>query len=122
MDFWEQQGRADRDRGERGKGKRGKGKGSETAPWTAVANRAIECLGVQPGELIQIREHSGRFDALTEMALAVERAGATPLPELTPPEYLTRLLNEASRGYLAAWDRHRAEWMQQIDRVLVLDG
>jgi len=87
-----------------------------------VADRAIECLGVQPGELIQIREHSGRFDVLTEMALAVERAGATPLPELTPPEYLTRLLNEASRGYLAAWDRHRAEWMKQVDRVLVLDG
>jgi leucyl aminopeptidase (aminopeptidase T) len=87
-----------------------------------VANRAIECLGVQPGELIQIREHSGRFDVLIEMALAVERAGATPLPELTPPEYLTRLLNEATQSYLAAWDRHRAEWMQQVDRVLVLDG
>jgi len=54
------------------------------------------------------------------MALAVERAGATPLPELLPPSYLDRLLREAPVHHLATWDRHRLAWMHQIDRVLVL--
>jgi leucyl aminopeptidase (aminopeptidase T) len=102
-----------------------KGAGSarpSPSAWADVATRAIECLGVQSGELIQIREHSGRSDVLVEMMLAIERAGATPLPELTPPEYLIRLLNDADHAYLATWDRHRIEWMRQVDRVLVLDG
>ena len=120
MDFWELQGQAAREGGERGKGSRGKN--TPSVQWRTVADRAVECLGVQPGELIQVREHSGRMDVLIEMALAIERASATPLPELTPPEYLIRLLNEADQTYLSTWDRHRADWMQQVDRVLVLDG
>lgn len=90
--------------------------------WTTIADRVIRGLGVRKGELIQIREHSGRPDVLVEMALAVERVGATPLPELTPPGYLRRLLNEADDDYLATWDEHRIEWMHQINRVLVLQG
>jgi leucyl aminopeptidase (aminopeptidase T) len=90
--------------------------------WSEIADRVVRGLGVRRGELIQIREHSGRPDVLVEMLLAIERAGATPLPELTPPGYLRRLLNEADDDYLAGWDRHRLAWMQQIHRVLVLQG
>src|SRR4051794_10070560 len=90
--------------------------------WSKIADRAIKGLGVQPDELIQIREHSGRPDVLVEMALAVERAGATPLLELTPPDYLERLLTEASLDHLTSWDRHRAKWLNKVDRVLVLNG
>ena len=90
--------------------------------WSKIADRAVKGLGVQPDELIQIREHSGRPDVLVEIALAVERAGATPLIELTPPEYLRRLLTEADLRYLQRWDRHRLPWMREVDRVLVLNG
>jgi len=90
--------------------------------WSKIADRAVKALGVQPDELIQIREHSGRFDVLVEIALAVERVGATPLIELTPPDYLRRLLNEADLRYLEQWDRHRLRWMRKVDRVLALNG
>lgn len=90
--------------------------------WHEIADRAVRGLGVRPGELIQVREHCGRWDVVLEMLLAVERAGATPLPELTPPRYLQRLLNEAPLSYLLNWDEHRIGWMEKIDRVLVLQG
>ena len=90
--------------------------------WREIADRAVDTLGVRLGELVQIRDRSGRLEVLLEMALAVERAGATPLPELLPPSYLHRLLRESTADYLAAWDRHRIAWMRQIDRVLVLQG
>lgn len=90
--------------------------------WQDIADRAVRGLGVRPGELIQVREHCGRWDVVLEMLLAVERAGATPLPELTPPNYLRRLLSEAPLSYLLNWDEHRLAWMQEIDRVLVLQG
>ncbi|MGE0538548.1 MAG: aminopeptidase [Dehalococcoidia bacterium] len=90
--------------------------------WREIADRAVRGLGVRAGEVVQIREHSGRFEVVLEMALAVERAGATPLPELTPPSYVDRLLHEAGADHLAAWDRHRIEWLRRVDRVLVLQG
>lgn len=90
--------------------------------WREVADRAVHGLGVRTGELIQVREHSGRWEAVLEVLLAVERAGATPLPELTPPDYLRRLLNEAPLSYLLNWDEHRLRWMGEVDRVLVLQG
>src|SRR5690606_17351838 len=90
--------------------------------WSEISDRAVRGLGVKPRELVQVREHSGRHDVLLEMLLAVERVGATPLPELTPPEYLRRLLNEVDDDYLADWDRYRKQWMETVDRVLVLQG
>jgi len=90
--------------------------------WREIADRAVSGLGVRAGELVQIREHSGRFEVLLEMALAVERVGATPLPELTPPTYVRRLLSETTADHLATWDRHRIDWLRQVDRVLVLQG
>jgi len=90
--------------------------------WRDVAEQAIRGLGVRPGELIQVREHTGRLDVVIEMLLAIERAGATPLLELTPPAYIKRLLDEAPLSYLLNWDEHRLHWMEDIDRVLVLQG
>ncbi|MDQ7030532.1 MAG: aminopeptidase [Ardenticatenia bacterium] len=90
--------------------------------WREVAERAVYGLGVRAGELVQVRDHSGRWDVVTEMLLAVERAGATPLPELTPPAYLKRLLAEAPISYLLNWDEYRSCWMAEVNRVLVLQG
>lgn len=90
--------------------------------WRDVAEHAIRGLGVRPGELIQVREHTGRLDVILEMLLAIERAGATPLLELTPPIYIKRLLDEAPLSHLLNWDEHRIRWMEEVDRVLVLQG
>jgi leucyl aminopeptidase (aminopeptidase T) len=79
----------------------------------------VQGLGVQPGEVIQVRDHAGRQDVLLEVLLAIEQAGGTPLPELTPPGYLERLWTGALLEYLERWDLHRGRWMQEIDRVLV---
>ena len=90
--------------------------------WPRIARRAVAGLGVQPGELVQVRDQAGRPDVLVEMLLAVERAGATPWLEIEPPAYVRRLLTEGDPARLAGWDRHRGELMQRIDRVLVLGG
>jgi leucyl aminopeptidase (aminopeptidase T) len=82
----------------------------------------VEGLGVAAGELVQVRDHSGRSDVLAEVLLAIERRGATPLPEIVTPDTLRRLLQTTSASHLARWDRHRLRWMEQVDRVLVLEG
>ncbi len=88
--------------------------------WLKLARRMVQGLGVQPGELIQVRDAAGRLDVLLETSLSVELAGATPLPQLMPADYLQRLWTDAPRDYLANWDQHRQGWLKQTDRVLVL--
>lgn len=90
--------------------------------WSQLAQRIVQAINIQPGELIQIREGTGRFDVVQEIALAVELLGATPAVELLPARYLERLWNEAPLDYLAQWDKHRLGWMEQYHRVLRLAG
>lgn len=90
--------------------------------WPRIARRIVQGLGIQPGELIQVRDAAGRLDVLLETSLAIELAGATPLLQLMPADYLQRLWTKAPQDYLANWDRHRQEWLEQTDRVLVLGG
>lgn len=92
------------------------------ALWPKLAQRVVQGLGVQPGEFIQVRCNIDRFEVLEEMLLAVELAGATPLPEITPVRYLERLLSEASPVYLSEWDKYRTGLMRQFDRILVMQG
>lgn len=88
--------------------------------WEQLAQRIVVGLDIQLGELIQVRDQAGNHELLAELLLAIELAGATPLPQIMPPRYLKRMLAGASTGYLAGWDRQRAGWMQQIDRIVVL--
>jgi len=90
--------------------------------WQKIAHRIIQGLGVQPGELIDVRDSSGCLDVLLETSLAIEEVGATPLLQLLPADYLERLWTEVPLNYLTQWDQSRQEWMKQIDRVLVLAG
>lgn len=91
-------------------------------PWPHLATRIVQAINVQPGELIQIREGTGRFEIVQEVALAVELRGATPAFELLPARYLERLWNEAPLDYLERWDQHRLGWMEQYHRVIRLAG
>jgi leucyl aminopeptidase (aminopeptidase T) len=90
--------------------------------WDAVARRAVAGLGVEPEELVLVRDRAGRFDLLQAMLLAVEERGATPLPELVSSDYLRRLMQTAPLAALETWDRHKLAWMRQVDRLLVLEG
>jgi leucyl aminopeptidase (aminopeptidase T) len=93
-----------------------------TDPWASVAKRAVDALGVRSGEVVQLRDHSGRQDVLVEMLLAIEARGATPRLELLGPEIPPRLLADTDLVHLQRWDRHRSAWMDQVERVLVLAG
>ena len=90
--------------------------------WSTVARRMVEALGVQPGNLVQVKDHAGRLDVLQEALLGIELAGGTPLVEIAPPDYLERLLTEASPALLVSWDWRRQEWARRADRLLVLSG
>jgi leucyl aminopeptidase (aminopeptidase T) len=90
--------------------------------WAAVAARAIDALGVQPGDVVEVREHAGHYEALLAMVLEIERRGATPRIELLPPDLVSDLLTSTDPEILSRWDEHRSEWMHETDRVLVLEG
>ena len=88
--------------------------------WPRIARRIVQGLGIRPGELIQVRDAAGRLDVLLETSLAIELAGATPLLQLVPADYLQHLWTKAPQDYLANWVQYRQEWLEQTDRVLVL--
>lgn len=88
--------------------------------WAVVAERVADALGLGQGEVIQVRDRSGRYEVVQEVLLAIERRGATPLPELLPSGYLPRLLASTAPALLATWDRHRLAWGERTDRALVL--
>ena len=90
--------------------------------WSAVVGRIVQVLGIQPGDLVHVRDAAGRLDVLLEISLAIEMQGATPLIEFLPPEYRQRLWNQAPPEYLSHWDRHRSQWVNQADRRLTLAG
>jgi leucyl aminopeptidase (aminopeptidase T) len=87
-----------------------------------LAWRAVNGAGVQPGELIVVMDHAGRDDVLRKVLLNIELAGATPLPEIAPPDHLAKVLYAGETEHIAQMDRHRAMWMQQCDRIIVLSG
>jgi leucyl aminopeptidase (aminopeptidase T) len=90
--------------------------------WAAIAERAVFGLGVRPGDLVLVRDGTDRPEVVSAALLACERAGATPLLEACGPEYLAHLLTTVSPEHLATYDRHRAGWLRQADRMLVLGG
>ncbi len=90
--------------------------------WPAVAQRIAEGLGIEAGELVLVRDRAGRPEVLSEILLAIEQRGSTPLPELLPPDYLPRLLRTVPVPHLTTWDRRRLELVRRVDRVLVLAG
>lgn len=87
-----------------------------------LAWRAVNGAGVQPGELIVVMDHAGRDDVLRKVLLNIELAGATPLPEIAPPDHLAKVLFAGETEHIAQMDKHRATWMQQCDRIIVLSG
>src|SRR5919202_6523092 len=92
------------------------------ALWPPIARRIVQALGVQPGELIQVRGEVGDLARLQEIVLAIEVRGATPLIEIGSAEYLRRLWTETPLDLLAQWDQQRARLIAHVDRVLTFQG
>jgi leucyl aminopeptidase (aminopeptidase T) len=90
--------------------------------WPAIARRMVAGLHVQPGELIQVRDHIDRPEVLQEVLLAVDLAGATPLVDHQSPGYLDRWLAEATPLAIEQSGRLRVQLLEQVDRVISLSG
>ncbi len=90
--------------------------------WQPFAQRIVAGLNVQPGELIQVRDHIDRPEVLQEVLLAIDLAGATPLVDPQSPAYLNRWLAEATPEAIQQSSHHRLKWMQEIDRVISFSG
>ncbi len=90
--------------------------------WKAFAKRIVDGLNVQPGELIQVRDHIDRPEVLQEVLLAIDLVGATPLVDPQSPAYLNRWLAEATPEAIQQSRRHRLKWMHEIDRVVSFSG
>lgn len=90
--------------------------------WTQVVRRIVAGLDVQPGELIQVRDHVDRPDVLREVLLAVDLAGATPVVDHQSPAYLDRWLAEATPAAIEQSGRQRLHLLEQVDRVIALSG
>jgi len=90
--------------------------------WDQVAARMVQGLNVQPGELIQVRDHVDRADVLQAVLLAVDLAGATPLIDFQSPAYLNQWLATASPEAIQQSSYHRVQQLQQVDRVISLSG
>ena len=89
---------------------------------TEIARRIVAGLDVQPGELIQVRDHVARPDLLHEVLLAVDLADATPLVDHQSPAYLDPWLAEATPAVIEQSGRLRLRLLEQVDRVISLSG
>jgi leucyl aminopeptidase (aminopeptidase T) len=90
--------------------------------WDQLAQRIVAGLDLQAGELIELRDHAGNQKLVHALLLAIESAGATPLLQIATAVHIDRLLRTTHVEHLANWDRHRARWAEQIDRIVVLAG
>lgn len=90
--------------------------------WAAIARRIVAGLNVQPGELVQVRDHVDRPDVLQEVLLAIEMAGATPVIDHQSPSFLERWLVEATPAAIEQSGRRRLNLLEQVDRVVSLSG
>ncbi|MCB0065989.1 MAG: aminopeptidase [Caldilineaceae bacterium] len=87
-----------------------------------LARRIVAGLNVQPGELIQVRDHVDRPDVLIEVLLAIDLAGATPIIDHQSPAYLNRWLAAATPESVAQSGLQRRRVLEQVDRVVSLSG
>lgn len=88
--------------------------------WRRVAERAIAAIGAREGEVVQVRDRSGRQDVVESFLIELERVGATPLYQPLHASYLEALIRETSKVHLANWDLRRSQW--HYDRVISLQS
>ena len=95
---------------------------SDDSKVTQLARRIVAGLNIQPGELIQVRDHVDQPDVLFEVLLAIDLAGATPIIDHQSPAYLNRWLAAATPDTISQSARQRRRVLEQVDRVVSLSG
>lgn len=87
-----------------------------------IAQRIVQGIQAQPGDVVQIADRIGRADWLYALFLALEQAGATPILDVEPPAFNRWLLTEATLEDVRRFGRHRVTAVQRADRIINLSG
>ncbi len=89
---------------------------------TYLAWRAVQGIGAEPGDMVLVLDHAGREGLAQEIALQLDVAGATPLIDHAPPDYVASMLTHARPDALQHFAKHRATWWQQADKIIALSA
>ena len=91
--------------------------------WQKIAQRIVQGLRIQPGELIDVRDHTGSlWIFLWKHSLRLNGQGQRHYFNCIRAIIWSAFGAEAALDHLTHWDKYRQEWMKHIDRVLVLSG
>lgn len=90
--------------------------------WDQLAQRLVDALGAQHGELIEVRDEAGNQRLLHAVLLALESIGAEPLITIQPAQHIERLLATTPPEVLIERHQRYAEWLTHVDRSLTLIG
>ena len=88
-----------------------------------IADKIVNtCLGVAPGEVVQIGGGVHNFPLVAALAAAVRRAGAFPEINVTSDDLQLETLTTVPVEYLEAVPRHRLKWLEDVDAMIVTDA
>lgn len=91
--------------------------------WRPIADKIVlQCLGVTPGEVVQLGGGVHNFDFVGALAAAVRRAGAFAELNVTSDDLQLETLLTVPEEHLRAVPPHRLRWLEDIDAMIVTDA
>lgn len=103
---------------------KGPGPASEVpVQWRPIADKIVnKCLGVAPGEVIQLGGGVHNFDFVGALAAAVRRVGAFAELNVTSDDLQLETLLTVPEEHLRAVPPHRLRWLEDVDAMIVTDS
>lgn len=99
------------------------GPGYPAMDFRPIADKIVgTCLGIRPGEVVQIGGGVHNFAFLGALAAAVRRAGAFPELNVTSDDLQLETLTTVPLEYLQTVPRYRLKWLEDIDVMIVTDA
>lgn len=91
--------------------------------WRSVAEKIVRvCVGVRPGEVVQLGGGVHNFSLLAALAAAVRRAGAFAELTVTSDDLQWETLTTTPLEHLRTVPPHRLRWLEDIDVMIVTDA
>lgn len=88
-----------------------------------IADKIVgTCLGIRPGEVVQIGGGIHNFAFVGALAAAVRRAGAFAELNVTSDDLQLETLTTVPVEYLQMVPRHRLKWLDDVDAMIVTDA
>jgi len=88
-----------------------------------IADKIVStCLGVRPGQVVQIGGGVHNFAFVAALAAAVRRAGGFAELSVTSDELQVETLTTVPLEYLQMVPRHRLRWLEDVDAIIVTDA